>query len=96
LKQPADLRRLVVRAGLPTDDVNRLAQHRPRVLEMRFSDGECVPLTVGDTGEQQVIELAPVSTTSVRIDVVDVYPADAEGATLVALSEVELLQRPPR
>jgi hypothetical protein len=96
LKQPADLRRLVVRAGLPTDDVNRLAQHRPRVLELRFSDGECVPLMVDDTGEQQFFELAPVSTTSVRIDVVDIYPADAAGATLVALTEAELFQRPPR
>ncbi|TFV77493.1 hypothetical protein E4P39_05815 [Blastococcus sp. CT_GayMR19] len=93
-EQPVDLRRLVVRAGLPTDDVNRLAQHRPRVLELRFSDGECVPLTLTDTGEQQVVELAPVSTTSVRIDVVDVYLSDADGATFVALSEVELLQRP--
>ena len=95
-QEPVDLRRLDVRAGLPTADPARLTQHRPRVLELRFSDGDCVTLPVRDSGDLQVVELDPVSTTSVRMDVVAVYPADAAGATLVALSEIALFQRPPR
>ena len=94
-KVPADLRQLRVRAGLPTADPARLSQHRPRVLELRFSDGQCVTRTVLDSADPQLIALPEeLSTTSVRVDVVDVYPV--EGATLVALSEIELRQRPPR
>jgi hypothetical protein len=90
----ADLREFQVLAGLPAGDPARLSQNRPRVLELRFSDGKCVTTPVRDSGNMHVVELSePVSTTSVRVDVVDVFPV--EGATLVAVSEIEFRQRPP-
>jgi hypothetical protein len=93
---PVDLRRLDVVAGLPSGDPFRPTQPRPSVLELRFSDGNCLPVPVSDSGDVQVVELPePVSTTSVRIDVADVYPAADGGVPFVTVSEVEFLQRPP-
>jgi hypothetical protein len=89
-----DLRALDVLPGLPSGDPLRTEQHRPRVLELRFSDGTCDVVSLLDRGRPQRVELkVPVSTSSVRVAVVDVYPAEGEGA-LVALSEIEFLARP--
>jgi len=91
---PVDLRRLRVLGGLPSGDPDRLSQHRPKAVELRFSDGDCIVKELKDSGDMQTVQLAePVSTTSLRIDVVDIHPSD--GATKVAISDVELLQRPP-
>jgi RNA polymerase subunit RPABC4/transcription elongation factor Spt4 len=95
LDRAVDLRRVRVLGGLPAGDPDRLAQHRPKVIEMRFSDGRCVPLTLKDSGEMQTLDVQlkePVSTTIVRIDVVDIFAT--QGAKNVAVSEVELLERP--
>jgi hypothetical protein len=89
-----DLREVEVLGGLPSGDSGRLQQHRPRMLELRFSDGTCDLVPLRDVGRPQRVALEePVSTSSVRIAVVDVHPAEGDG-TLVALSEIEFLARP--
>jgi hypothetical protein len=89
-----DLRALKVLPGLPSGEPLRTEQHRPRMLELRFSDGTCDVIPLLDRGGPQRVELkVPVSTSSVRVAVVDVFPAEGEG-DLVALSEIEVLARP--
>jgi hypothetical protein len=92
----ADVRAVRLIAGLPTGDGKRLQQWRPKQLELRFSDGSCQSLPVTDAGAEQTLTLAePVSTTEVRVDVVDVYPRPDGGSDVVAISEIVVLQRPP-
>jgi hypothetical protein len=92
----ADVRKLRVAAGLPADDPGRLAQNRPRLLEVRSSDGTCQTLPLADRASEQTLELTkPVSTDLLRIDVLDVYAPESAGSDLVAVSEVVPLRRPP-
>jgi len=92
---PADLRRVRVLGGLPAEDDDRLLQWRPRVLELRFSDGTCQRVTLEDLGAPQDVDLeAPVSTTSLRVDVAEVFPRHAGENDVVAISELVPLARP--
>jgi hypothetical protein len=89
----ADVRKLRVLAGLPADDPQRQVFNRPRLLEVRSSDGTCQAVPLDDQAEAQVVSLkTPVSTDLLRIDVLDVYAGTNDQ---VALSEVVPLQRPP-
>ncbi len=95
--QPADVRKIRVLAGLPTADPARLAQSRPAVLELRFSDGRCERHALDDTGGTQELDLRqPVSTSSIRVDVLAIHPGEGDSAALVAVSEIAARQRPPR
>lgn len=92
---PADLRRIELVAGLPDGD--RLSQWRPKLIELRFSDGTCRTLPVRDTAEPQTIPLdPPVNTSLVRVDVIDGYPPREGVSDRVAISEIRLWRRPPR
>jgi hypothetical protein len=89
-----DLRALEVVPGLPSGDPLRTEQHRPQTLELRFSDGTCELVHLLDRGRTQRVDLdEPVSTSSVRVAVVDVYSAEGD-SDLVAVSEIEFLARP--
>jgi ribosomal protein L40E len=97
LGEVVDLRAVEVLAGLPAGDPLRQGQVRPRTVELRFSDGSCALIALRDAGEPQRVRLPqPVSTSSVRVDVVEVYPAAQPQSDLVAISELELLRRPAR
>jgi zinc-ribbon domain len=93
----ADVRELRIEAGLAEGDERRLQQNRPKVLELRSSDGTCQPVALTDRAAVQTVRLPePVSTDVLLVDVVDVYPAQPGTTDLVAISEIVLLQRPPR
>lgn len=95
-EEVSDVRKLRVTAGLPAADPGRLVQNRPRLLEVRSSDGTCQTLPLADRATPQTLELPqPLSTDLLRIDVVDVYPPESAGSDLVAISEVVVLRRPP-
>ncbi|MGY1640633.1 hypothetical protein ACI782_05795 [Geodermatophilus sp. SYSU D00703] len=90
----ADVRELHVLPGLPEGDPVRGSQHRPSILEVRSAEGHCRTFPLADRGEVQVLELdPPMNTSSVRIDVVAVHPAEGD-SDLVAISEVGFRQRP--
>lgn len=92
----ADVRKLRITAGLPSADPGRLGQFRPRLLEVRSSDGTCQTLPLADVATAQTLELTQaVSTDLLRIDVLDVYAPETAGSDLVAVSEVVPLRRPP-
>lgn len=92
----ADVRELRIEAGLSEGDERRPLQHRPKVLEVRSSDGTCQTLTLDDVASVQTLALdEPVSTDVLLVDVVDVHPAPPGTTDLVAISEVVPLQRPP-
>jgi hypothetical protein len=94
--QVADVRKIRVSAGLPADDPSRLTQNRPRLLEVRSSDGTCQTVPLADRATAQTVRLQePVSTDLLRIDVLDIYAPETAGSDLVAVSEVLPLRRPP-
>ncbi len=92
----AAVRHLRVVPGLPDDDSGRRLQPRPSVLEVRSAEGHCQTLGLRDSGTEQQVDLdVPLNTSSVRIDVAAVYPAEGEETSdLVAISEVRFFQRP--
>jgi hypothetical protein len=98
LERAADLREVVVLAGLPGGNPDRLVQNRPRAIELRFSDGDCQVHGLRDLGAEQSVELRPLesTTTSVRVDVVDVYPPPTGASDRVAISEIAFQARPAR
>ncbi|WP_448616960.1 hypothetical protein [Modestobacter sp. URMC 112] len=91
----ADVRELHIRAGLPDGD-GRPLQNRPKVLEVRSSNGTCQEIPLQDVASTQVLPLPrPVSTDVLLVDVVDVHPAEAGGTDLVAISDIVPWGRPP-
>jgi hypothetical protein len=93
--QVADVRQVVVFPGLPDGDPLRLQQHRPRVVEVRSAEGHCGEYELDDVAAPQTIVLdPPLKSTSLRVDVVAVHPGDGS-SPLVAISEIDLRQRPP-
>ncbi len=97
LPRAAPVRAVAVTPGLPQDDPERVLQWRPKLLELRFPDGRCQSVTVPDRGVPVVLELERVvSASTVRVDVVDAYQPQGGAADRIAISEIELQQRPPR
>lgn len=84
---------VVLYAGLPTGDPNRLTQPRPKTLQVGYAGG-CRILAVADDGGEQRLA-AEFTAESVWITVTDVWPAASGDATQpVSLSEVTFLARP--
>jgi hypothetical protein len=96
LARPADLREIRVLAGLPAGNPNRLVQNRPSRIELRFSDGTCQVRPLANRGDEQIVQLDPLdsTTTSLRVDVVDVLPPATGESELVAISDIALRARP--
>jgi len=87
-RTPADVERVVIRAGLADGNDKRALQYRPRRVDIRFSDGTCQVADLADKAEPQTIGVKAAGATLARVVIVDVYaPADA-GDELVSLSEI--------
>jgi hypothetical protein len=87
-RTPADVERVVVRAGLAEGNDKRALQHRPRVLDIRFSDGTCRVAELADKAGPQTIDVKAAAATHARVVIVGVYPPADAGDGLVSLSEV--------
>jgi hypothetical protein len=93
--RPIRLRAIQLRGGLSTEDQTRLLQSRPRILELRFSNGSCQRVTVKDVFDRQTVSVHAVTTDSVRVSVVGTYaPEVSPGIPAVSISEMSLLTRP--
>jgi hypothetical protein len=89
------LRAIQLRGGLSTEDQTRLLQSRPRILELRFSNGTCQRVTVKDVFDRQTVSVRAVTTDTVRVSVVGTYaPEVSPGIPAVSISEMSLLTRP--
>ncbi len=86
LDHPVALRKVIVTNG---DARNFAAYIRPAVLKFTYSNEKSDVVQLTDTaGPQQVALRNAVGVSSLKVSVVNVYPA--EGAKLLALSEIEL------
>jgi hypothetical protein len=95
LPSPKKIRAIEVAAGLPADDPLRSHQWLPKAVELSFSDGQCQQVALTDIADLQRIQIDPVTTSQVRIQVVDAEaPPPDQPINVVALSEVRLLARP--
>lgn len=86
LGQPCALVRMIVTSGASGEFV---AKHRPSIVNLAYSNEKSDTVTLKDTPEPQQLTLTNgLGAKTVRIQVLDVYRA--EGATDVALTEIEL------
>jgi hypothetical protein len=93
LPEPTDLDRLEVQAGLPKGDPGRATQWRPTLLELRYDDGSCQQVKLGDKPGRQRHDISAEDTTSVRIVVRDAAPPTGGSGDLVALGEVGIYRK---
>jgi hypothetical protein len=93
-RQPASLNRVTMLAGLAEGNDERARQARPRQVDLLFSDGTCTVFDLTDTPTAQHVDVNAAKITSVRVVIVDAYPArDARGTPLVGISEVGFQRR---
>jgi len=79
----------------PADDPLRTHQWLPKALELSFSDGQCQLVPLANTADLQRISIQPVTTSQVRVQVVEAEaPPPDQPVNVVALSEIRLLARP--
>jgi hypothetical protein len=92
-RKPADLARVVLRAGLPAGNDRRTSQARPRVVDLLLADGGCRHLELADTADAQTFELKATGVTYLQLRVVDVYPPADQGDGLVSVAELSFETR---
>ena len=86
LGKPTTLVKMIVTSGAKDEFA---AKHRPSLVVLSYSNEKSDTVLVRDTPEPQEFALpGGLGAQRVRIQVLDVYPA--EGATDVALTEIEL------
>jgi F5/8 type C domain-containing protein/zinc ribbon protein len=86
LGKPTTVVKLIVTSGAKNEFA---AKHRPSIVVLSYSNEKSDTVLVRDTPEPQEFTLpGGIGASQVRIQVLDVYPA--EGATEVALTELEL------
>ncbi|GAB1513174.1 zinc ribbon domain-containing protein [Actinophytocola sp. KF-1] len=86
LGKPTTVVKLIVTSGAKNEFA---ARHRPSLVVLSYSNEKSDTVLVRDTPEPQEFTLSNgIGAREVRVQVLDVYPA--EGATEVALTELEL------
>jgi hypothetical protein len=90
---PSRVDRVTLLPGLPADSADRLKQARPRVVDMLFSNQQCVRQEVPDSAAPLDINLEVPEVASVTVQVVDAYPAQSGAGNLVAFSEITFARR---
>jgi hypothetical protein len=93
-RTPADVQRLVIRAGLAKGNDRRSLQSRPRRLDVLFSDGTCKVADLADDPDTQTVDVSAAKVTQARVVIVDAYPPSDQGDGLVSLSEIAFQTRP--
>lgn len=91
--EPSPVDRVTLLAGLSADSPDRLKQARPRVVDMLFSNQQCVRQEVPDSAAPLEIAVDIPDVTSVAIQTVDAYPAQSGAGDLVAFSEITFSRR---
>lgn len=90
--EPTTISRIIVNAGLDATDANRPRQVLPRVLDIQTSTGDCTRLTLTPDDGPQEFPVDLPRTADVRVQIVDVHPANPStappGEPLAALSEI--------
>ncbi|HEU4423169.1 MAG TPA: hypothetical protein VFR67_11605 [Pilimelia sp.] len=87
-RTPGDIERVVIRGGLAEGNDKRALQHRPRRLDIRFSDGTCQVAELDDKAGPQTIGVKAAAATHARVVIVDAYPPSDAGDGLVSISEI--------
>jgi hypothetical protein len=90
---PSRIDRVTLLPGLPADSPDRLKQARPRVVDMLFSNQQCVRQEVPDAAAPLDIAIEVPEVASVAVQVVDAYPAQSGAGNLVAFSEITFSRR---
>lgn len=90
---PSPVDRVTLLAGLHADSVDRLKQARPRVVDMLFSNQQCVRQEVPDSAAPLDIAVDIPEVTSVAVQIVDAHPAQSGAGNLVAFSEITFSRR---
>jgi hypothetical protein len=93
-EQPTRLDRITIQAGLNPESPERLKQARPRVVDMLLSDGQCLRQEELPNSFEPFNVAAPGGEVeSVKMQIIDVYPAESGAGDLVAVSEITFSQR---
>jgi len=92
---PSKLSKLRIQPSLPAGDPDRAGQWKPTKLELRFDDGSCKTLALGDEAGFQDKRIKGPVTKHVRIAILDAAPpadpAKAQaGGNLVSIGELRL------
>ena len=89
------VREVAIAGGLAKADSRRMQQWRPKTVQLAFSDGTCQQITLTDTDGLQQLKIDPVSTTQLRLSVVDAYPpVPDQPIDQLAVTDLRLFQRP--
>ena len=91
--EPTQIDRVAIQAGLDPESPERLKQARPRIVDMQFSDGQCLRQELPDSFAPLNINVPAAQTDSVTLNVVTVYPAQSGAGDLVSISEVTFSRR---
>lgn len=85
LGKPTTLARVIITSGAAADYTTK---HRPSIVNLAYSNEKSDTFTLADTPKPQEFTLRNgLAAQTVRIQVLDVYPA--EGGTEVAMAEIE-------
>jgi hypothetical protein len=90
LKGPTSVDRIVLHAGLPSSDNNRVTFQIPRLVDVTFSDGTCDRLRLDKTNGAQDFPVDVGAVESMRIQVAAAYPATEGPGGTAAIAEVQL------
>lgn len=91
--EPSQVHRVTLLPGLHADSADQLKQARPRVVDMLFSNQQCVRQEVPDAAAPFDVDLDIPEVTSVSVQTVDAFPAQSGAGDLVAFSEITFSRR---
>ena len=91
--EATDLDRLEIQVGLPQGDPDRANQWRPTRLELRYDDGECEYVDLGEKPGIQRHDIDGSDTTTVRLTVLEAVPPTSGDGDLVSFGEVRLYRQ---
>jgi hypothetical protein len=87
---PVTLERMIIYSGASG---NYLADARPSLFVLLYSNNKSMTLTPQDTPQQQTLDISnAVQVTSLKIEVQGIYPGTGSGRSKVAISDIELFK----
>ena len=93
LAQASRVDRVTIQPGLQRDNPNWSKQARPRTVELRFSDGTCQRISLGDAFEPQTFDVEARAVSDVQVVILDAYPQQEGRGDLTAISEIGFAAR---